>query len=94
MPSGVVIADRNMRIVECNERFARLFGEQAMLVYGAEPGLKGCILSRIVPSHLFELVLEKGQDIHLTTIGWARSCLDITLFPIEPGETVGAVMLT
>jgi iron only hydrogenase large subunit-like protein len=94
MPSGVVIADRNMRIVECNERFARLFGEQAMLVYRAEPGLKGCILSRIVPfSHLFELVLEKGQDIHLDHYRVGEVLLDITLFPIEPGETVGAVML-
>lgn len=94
MPSGVVIVDRNLHIVECNERFARLFGEQAMLVYRAEPGLKGCILSRIVPfSHLFEIVLEKGQDIHLDHYRAGDVLLGITLFSIEPGETVGAVML-
>ena len=94
MPSGVVIVDRNLHIVECNERFARLFGEQAMLVYRAEPGLKGCILSRILPfSHLFEIVLEKGQDIHLDHYRAGDVLLDITLFSIEPGETVGAVML-
>jgi iron only hydrogenase large subunit-like protein len=94
MPSGVVIVDKSLHIVECNERFARLFGESAMLVYRAEPGLKGCILGRILPfTHLFELVLEKGQDIHLDHYRTGETLLDITLFPIEPGETVGAVML-
>lgn len=94
MPSGVVIVDREMKIIESNERFARLFGEEVMQIYRALPGMKGCLLSRVVPfHHLFQGVLETDQDIHYDHFRHGDMLFEITVFSIEPNQTVGAVIL-
>lgn len=94
MPSGVVIVDQEMKIVECNERFARLFGEETLQIYSALPGMKGCLLSRIVPfHHLFQGVLETDQDVHYDHFRHGDMLFEITVFSIEPHQTVGAVIL-
>lgn len=94
MPSGVVIVDQEMKIVECNERFARLFGEDTLQIYNALPGMKGCLLSRIVPfHHLFQGVFETDQDVHYDHFRHGNMLFEITVFSIEPHQTVGAVIL-
>ena len=94
MPSGVVIVDRDMKIVECNERFAHLFGEEVLQIYRALPGMKGCLLSRVVSfHHLFQGVLETDQDVHYDHFRHGEMLFEITVFSIEPNRTVGAVIL-
>ena len=94
MPSGVVIVDRDLNIVECNEHFAVLFGEDALLAYRACEGLKGARLDRIVPfPDLFRATLETGEDLHLDLLRHKDQLFDLTLFPIDPGQTVGGVVM-
>lgn len=94
MPSGVVIVDQDLKIIECNERFARLFGEETFQIYSALPGMKGCVLSRIIPfDNLFQGVLETGQDVHYDHFRHGDMLFEITVFAIEPHQTVGAVIL-
>ncbi len=94
MPSGVVIVDREMKIVECNERFAQLFGEEVQQIYRALPGMKGCMISRIVPfHHLFQGVLETDEDLHYDHFRQGEMLFEITVFSIESHQTVGAVIL-
>ena len=49
MPSGVVIADHDLRVVECNKNFARTAGSDTLLGYEARPGLEGADLRKILP---------------------------------------------
>ena len=93
MPSGVVIADAKLQIVECNERFARLFGEETMLGYQARPGMEGAKLERIVPfAGLFRDVLDKNRERRSAMVRLGDKLLEVTVFVIEPRQIVGGIL--
>jgi hypothetical protein len=93
MPAGVVVVDENLEVVECNQVFARMFGEEAMLAYEAQPGLAGADLTKLLPfADLFATVLRTGEDLHRPGLRSEDRILDLTVFPIEPGRTAGAVL--
>ena len=94
MPSGVVIVDKKMEIVECNRRFAELFGEDLLSIYVASPGLKGADLTKIVPfADHFERVLQTGNDIRINHYRYEDKLFEIVFFSIDPNEIAGAVIL-
>ncbi|SMG15889.1 [Fe-Fe] hydrogenase large subunit C-terminal domain-containing protein [Dethiosulfovibrio salsuginis] len=95
MPSGVVIADQDLQIVECNERFATFMGTEIQSLYQVSDGLKGAQLNKIAPAfaHLMSGVLETDQDVHYDHFRVGDKLFEITVFSIEPHFTVGAVVL-
>ncbi len=91
--SGVVIADRQLRIIECNRKFAALFGEETLEMFDACPGLAGADLTRIVPfGSLFESSLRSGRDLRRDSLKAGKRLFNLNLFTIDPGEVVGAVI--
>ncbi len=91
MPSAVVVADRELKIIECNERFAEMFN--AVDAFEAKPGMAGALLKKILPfAGLFETVLETGRDIHRDSFKFGERLLNVTVFAIEPGMVNGAVI--
>ena len=93
MPSGVVIVDRDLCVVESNKKFAQLLGEEIENVFEMCPGLAGAKLEKIVPFYepfktVFERELEKLQK----NIRYKDKVLDITIFTVEPKMLVGAVL--
>ena len=88
MPSGVVIVDENMRILECNASFVRMF-----IGAGQQPGdLEGTALGTVIPSaHLFRRVLDGGEDIVGHDIRFLRRILNTSIFAIEPGSVIGGI---
>ncbi|QBG45987.1 4Fe-4S dicluster domain-containing protein [Verrucomicrobia bacterium S94] len=94
MPSGVVIVDDTLRVIECNENFARLAGEETLLAYEARPGLEGADLRKILPfAPLFSEVNRSGREYHSDTLRFDERLLKISIFPIETGKSVGATLL-
>lgn len=94
MPSGVVIVDDALRVIECNENFAKLAGEETLLAYDARPGLEGADLQKILPfTPLFSEVNRSGREYHSDTLRFDERLLKVSIFPIEPGKTVGATLL-
>ncbi len=93
IPSGVVIVDKSLNIIECNRRFAETFGEDTVAAFDACPGLAGADLRRIIPfSKLFESSLKTGKDIRRDSYKVDNRLFNITIFNIEPDEVVGAVI--
>ncbi|MDD3118606.1 MAG: [Fe-Fe] hydrogenase large subunit C-terminal domain-containing protein [Victivallales bacterium] len=93
IPSGVVIADKNLNIIECNRKFAATFGEDSLAAFEACPGLAGADLRRIVPfGNLFEASLKSGNDLQRDAFKVNRRLYNLTIFNIEPHEVVGAVI--
>jgi PAS domain-containing protein len=93
IPSGVVIADCNLQLVECNHRFAEIFGSDCLDAFDAKPGMAGADLTRLVPfSELFRNCLESGRDIRRKSYRIDERLLDITIFSIEANEVAGAVI--
>lgn len=67
MPSGVVIVNSKLKIIECNRPFAELAGPEAVHIFGSRPGLKDAKLSRIIPFYyLFEEALLDNPNNHET----------------------------
>jgi PAS domain-containing protein len=94
MPSGVVIADADLNVIECNENLAKIFGGDLLLGYRARPGLEGVHLGKVVPfPELFQRVLECGQDYLRDMIHIGGRLITLTVFTIDPHETVGGILL-
>lgn len=92
MPSGVVIVDKDLRIVECNEQFARLLGEEAEWLWEAKPGLAGAELPKLLPFERYFLDALAGappqeKDLHL-----GRRILHAKIFGIEAGACAGGIL--
>ncbi len=93
MPSGVVIVDENLKIVESNQNFAHIMGNEVEMIYSAVPGLEGASLEKIASfSNLFKSVLKTGKDIIDRNIQFKNSILNISIFTIEKHRLVGGVI--
>lgn len=92
IPSGVVIIDDQLRIVECNLNFCHLLGEDAETIYEAIPGMEGASLEKLVPFHdYFRHVLETGEDLLNKEIPYKTGGLIGSIFTIEKNGFVGGV---
>lgn len=93
MPSGVVVVDSRLEVVECNERFVRLLGAEAEILNDARPGLAGADLSRLLPfSGLFSRVMaEDGPDCIERDLRLGKRILHASIFAIERGGCAGGV---
>lgn len=93
IPSGVVLVDDALTIIECNEPFARLSGDDTLSVYEVCPGLEGANLRTLVPFwELFAQVLNTGEDMHRQHLHMGKRFLDVSIFVVESGRIVGAVI--
>lgn len=93
MPSGVVIVDRSLTIVECNRQFAELAGADALVAWEAKPGLEGASLSKVVPAleEIFEAVNVNGLEID-RDLRLGKKVVNISAFAVEQGAFAGAVV--
>ena len=91
IPSGVVIVDKNMNIVECNRNFAKLMGSDIVDMYDVKPGLEGADLAAITKSsQLFKSVLvPNGPEVVEREVHESKKILHYTVFVIE-NEAIAA----
>ncbi len=94
MPSGVLIVNADLSVVECNRRFAEIVGGELPDIYDARPGLEGAAADRVagflVP--LIRKVLSTGEDIVGRDVRREGAVYHASVFAIEPGRIVGAVL--
>lgn len=91
MPAGVIIVDSAMKIVECNQRFSELMGEQWYSVYENVGTLEGVSVSRFKEfSELFSTALHLDEALE-RQIRFEGKIIKISLFPIEPHRLVGGI---
>lgn len=94
MPSASVMVDNDLRIVEANDSFMRMFcGEMYEVFSARQDGLVGASIDRIVDfSDIFKLALKSGKDIHKERVPIKNRLYDIIAFTIEKNEIVGAII--
>ena len=92
IPSGLVIVDQDLRIVECNRRFADIGGRDCVLAYEAQSGMEGASLKKVLPFHaMFTEVLNQTVDI-AKDVKMGNVILHVTVFTIEPHRQVGGII--
>lgn len=93
MPSGVVIVNENLRIIECNRKFAEIVGGDVMAVYQSMPGLEGAILKKIIPFwQFFASTLETGEEVIQKPVKVQDKIITLSVFPIEKNRIVGGII--
>lgn len=93
MPSGVVIVDESLQIVESNRRFSQILGKDIERVYEAKPHLEGARLEKIVPFwRLFEQVVHGGTAHLEKDVKIGSRTLHVTVFTIEKHRRVGGIV--
>lgn len=92
MPSGVVIVNEDLKVVECNKNFIKIIGGDNEIVFDAKPGLEGASLKKLVPFHdYFKRVLDTGEDILDKEIHFNDNIIYCSIFSIEQNRIVGGV---
>jgi len=93
MPSGVVIADENLAIVECNRLFAEMMGPDCALIFDARPGMEGASLAKVAPfSRLFQEALDGHGEPIRKDLRVGERVIRLMVFPIESGRMVGGIL--
>lgn len=94
MPAGVVITDEHLRIIECNRRFAETLGGLTPEIFDARPGMEGADLRKVCPELLpsFTRTLASAEEVIRKDMNLEDRLIRITVFPVEPGRIVGAVI--
>ncbi len=94
IPSGVLIADKNLQIVECNKNFAVLMGEDVSDMYDAKPGLEGADLTKIAGFARFfaDVLALDGPDVIDREVREGKKIFHVTAFAIEKEEIAGGVI--
>lgn len=94
MPSAIVMVDKDLRIVESNEAFMKMFCSDMYDIFSDRPeGLNGACIDRIVDfSDIFKETLKTERDIHKEHYAVKNRLYDISAFLIEKNELAGAII--
>ena len=95
LPSGVVIIDESLKIIQANESFIGLLGEEAREINEVIPGLTGADLKTLLPyaiHNLFTYVLANNENITDRDISLLEKQYTISIFVIRKEKIVGAVI--
>lgn len=94
MPSAIVMVDKDLRIVESNEAFMKMFCSDMYDIFSDRPeGLNGACIDRIIDfSDIFKETLKTERDIHKEHYPVKNRLYDISAFSIEKNELAGAII--
>ena len=95
LPSAVVILDETLKIIQANESFIQLLGEEAIEINEVIPGMTGADLKTLLSyniHNLFTYVLANNENITDRDIVLNDKQYSISVFVIRKTKIVGAVI--
>lgn len=95
LPSALVIVDKKLKVVQSNQSFIDLLGDDALEINEVIPGLVGADLKSLIPYNMYNLfsyVLQNNEDIKNRDIHYKENLLNISVFTIKKNSIVGAVI--
>ncbi len=93
MPYGVVLVDENLRIIDANEKFVALGGEEIAMISEALGGLSGADLKKILPYHkYFSAVLASGEESGEFEIREEERNVRLSIVSIQPNKLICGII--
>ncbi|RUT79107.1 [Fe-Fe] hydrogenase large subunit C-terminal domain-containing protein [Ancylomarina longa] len=93
LPSGVVIVDADLKVIESNRSFVDLLGEETRLLNEIIPGLVDADLTKLIPFYkLFSTVIINGEDILNRDVHYGNRLFNISVFTIKKNQIVGGII--
>lgn len=93
--AGIVIIDNNYKVVDSNESFARLMGEETEDLYETIPGLKDAAVQVLVPDVIFKMltsVMLSGEEMLERDLKIQNKLIHISVITLYKNKVVGAVI--
>ena len=95
LPSMIVIIDQNLKVLQANQSFVEMLGEEAKEINEVVPGLAGADLKTLLPYNIYNLftyVLSNNENITNRDLNHDNKILNISVFVIRKNKIVGAVI--
>ncbi|OFX26890.1 MAG: histidine kinase [Bacteroidetes bacterium GWA2_31_9b] len=92
--AGIVIIDKNLKIIQSNNSFIEILGEEAKSINEVIPQLIGADLKTLIPFNIYNLfsnVLSTNENILNRDIYIDDRFLNLSIFVIRKDKIVGAV---
>ncbi len=93
--AGVVIVDEHLKIIQSNQGFINILGEEASEINEIVPGLVGADLKTLLPVQfykLFTFVLMNKEDVLNRDVHFGEGLLNVSIFTIKEEKIVGAII--
>ncbi len=93
--AGIVLYDNRLKIVETNQKFIDIIGEDAQLINDVIPGLKGADLASLMPpavNSMFEFALQSNESIVDKDITIGEQKFILNVFTVETDKMAGAII--
>lgn len=93
--AGIVIIDKNLKIIQSNTSFIDILGEEAKAINEVIPQLVGADLKTLVPFNIYNLfnnVFSTNENILNRDIYIDERFLNLSIFVIRKDKIVGAVI--
>lgn len=95
IPAGIIMMDQNFKVVDSNESFAKLMGDEITELYETIPGLKGAGVKELVPEKVFKMlcsILASGEDLLERDLKFKNKLHHISVISLYKNRVVGAVI--
>lgn len=95
LPSGLVILDNEMKILQANDTFIKFLGEEAEEINDIIPGLVGADIKTLLPysaHNLFSYALSKNESVVNRDVQLADRLFNLSVFTIKKNKIVGGVI--
>lgn len=95
LPSGIILADENMRIILANDTFIDMLGDELKSINDVIPGLIGAELKSLLPAaffNLFSYVLSNDSNVLDKDIMLNEKLFSVSVFSVSKHKVVGAVI--
>ncbi len=92
--AGIVIADKDLKIVESNRSFIEILGDDAKEIDEVIPFLVGANLNTLIPKPLvtqFNYIFTGNENVLNKDIEFSDKLINVTLFSLIPGKLAGAI---
>lgn len=93
MSAGVMLVDHNLRIIEANSKIAEILGSDAQLIFGANQGMKGADLEKLINfTPLLSSCLAWNKDKADEEVQVGEHIYRVSVFTIEPHRVICVVI--
>ena len=93
--AGIIIVDSELKVIDSNEAFAKLFGPEIEELYETIPGLHGADLKELVPDVIFKMfssTLISGENTNERDLKIQNKLLHVSVITIYKHRVVGALL--
>ena len=92
MPYGVVLVDKDLRLINANEKFVEQGGEELRLLADTLGSLVGADLRKLVPYHKYFMSAFGDDDVHEYEVKNGPSLVKLSIIPVVSNKILCGII--